>query len=192
MTARLSAAALALALCSGCGAAASGRYLNRANGVGGSLTTADVASVPVRGAQVFVDCRDGSTTQGELLAANSQGVIVLEPTDTIADVSADRIDNVEVVLYSSGSGLTAVWTVFGTLSTLSHGYLLFLSAPIWILTGTIASAGSRSESKLDVPVNWLSSLYQFARFPQGLPPGFVTHWYDTRHEAASWLSNEPE
>lgn len=184
-------AGVALALATGCGAAANEQYLDRENGVGGTPTTANIADVPVHGAQVYVEQSDGSETEGELLAADAKGVTVLEPADDISHVDARNIQSVEVILYHSGSSVTAAWTVFGTLSSLSHGMWAIFSMPVWILTGTIASANARSDSKLAVDRFELDALHQFARFPQGLPPGFIARFDASQQHKAEWLSSGP-
>lgn len=189
---RLAALVLALTLATGCGANANLQYLDRENGVGGTDTTAWVGDVPVHGAQVYVDDRNGGETEGELLAADPQGLTVLDEANDIVHVEAEHIKDVEVVLYDSGAGVTGVWTGLGALSSLTHGYFAILSIPVWIVTGAVASFNARSDSKLEVGPYGLGDLREFARFPQGLPPGFAAQWEASRQHKATWLSTDTE
>jgi hypothetical protein len=56
-------------------------------------------------------------------------------------------------------------------STISNGYLLGITAPLWIITGIVASSNeSRAPLRGVPPLVW-ADLAAYARFPQGLPPG---------------------
>ncbi len=187
--ARLLALVLIGIMAAGC--AANGQYLDRRNGVGGHATTAELQDVPVHGAEVLVELNNGEERDGELLAADANGISVLESTNDITYIPRNWIDSVQVILYESASGATGWWFGLGAASTLSHGFLLILSLPVWIGTGVTAEVGSRRASKLDVQPAWLDALYQFARFPQGLPPGFIARWNALRQHKATWISTEP-
>jgi len=55
------------------------------------------------------------------------------------------------------------------LATASHGLILILSAPVWIITSTVAAADASRVPR--IMSTSPTALNVFARFPQGLPPG---------------------
>ena len=130
-----------------------------------------VEDVPVRGFEIEIGTYQSRDVSGELIAVDARDVFVLEGTRlTIVPRSSVRV--VAIELYPSGSGGAALWTVGGTLSTVSHGFFLLLTAPIWIATGTgQAISAARSNDRVMGP-GGLDRLRSFARFPQGIPPGF--------------------
>jgi hypothetical protein len=84
-------------------------------------------------------------------------------------VPIKQVDNARLETYSSKHGWVLSWTVFGTLSTISHGIGLVLTAPIWLVVGGIAtSAQSQVPIEKYPPKTW-DHLTMFARFPMGLP-----------------------
>jgi hypothetical protein len=76
-----------------------------------------------------------------------------------------------VARYSSEAGPIAGFAALGVVSTISNGYLLGITAPLWIITGIVASSNeSRAPLRGVPPLVW-ADLAVYARFPQGLPPG---------------------
>jgi len=61
----------------------------------------------------------------------------------------------------------------GALSTLSNGYLLVFTAPLWMIGGTIAAHSQYHAPIVKTPNEEWERVRPYARFPQGLPPGFV-------------------
>jgi hypothetical protein len=146
--------------------------LDRGESLGAHAPGIDVADVPVRGFQVNIDAANGSFS-GELFAVDDQFVYV-NTGRSEQEWNGERIPRafikeVEVDLYSSDSLFTGVWTGLGTASTLSHGAFLIFSGPIWLATGIPVSVNESSASHATAGPDELSKLYQFARFPQGLP-----------------------
>lgn len=106
--------------------------------------------------------------EGELIAIDTDTIHVLAdgrlmslPRASIccAVLTAYRMDLSELQL----------WSVVGTVSTLSHGIVLILTAPLWIIAGTAATSAASYAPRIvgtDPAV-----LQLFARFPQGIPPG---------------------
>jgi len=111
---------------------------------------------------------------GELIAIDPDTVFVLTPEETLVPVPIEWALRGRLGYFDAQSWATGSWAVLGTLSTLSHGILLIVSSPVWILSGTIATAdqsrrpirtahGSDHES-------W-RGLGMYARFPLGMPQG---------------------
>ncbi len=114
---------------------------------------------------------DMTHTEGELIAVTLDSIFILDTLGFLSGFSAQDVGRVHLQSFDSRHGLVAFWTVLGTLSTVSHGVVLIISAPVWIISGSIA-AGSQSKTAHEyaVPSEWLA-LAKYARFPQGLPPG---------------------
>ena len=108
--------------------------------------------------------------EGELLAIQADSVFILEREACIGLPTAKVVD-ATVMGYDSNKGPLARWTLMGTLTTPSHGYFLILSAPVWIITGSILTGmQSRVSQAALTSANW-ERARAYARFPQGLPPG---------------------
>ena len=73
------------------------------------------------------------------------------------------------VKYDSKSINMFGWTTAGIYSTISHGFRLLYSAPLWILTGSIASSSQSSKPIIKYPNSPFDNFIPFSRFPQGLP-----------------------
>src|SRR5262245_46028296 len=104
------------------------------------LPTADEAAVYGGWIRLEIEGRAPRTVvEGELLAVNEDSVWVLAHEGTRA-FSARSVRKGTLTAYDPKAGTLGNWTLVGTLSTASHGVVLLISAPVWILTGTIATA----------------------------------------------------
>ena len=110
--------------------------------------------------------RKTRVTEGELIAAHADTVFVMTESGLRA-VAAAGVKKVTLTAYDSHMGDIAGWATLGTLATVSHGVVLILTAPTWIIAGSFATASvskaPRVESKQP------TELRKYARFPQGLP-----------------------
>lgn len=138
----------------------------------GYLPRAEEAQTDVHGGWIELELRtaDGHwLVVGELIALGPDSVWVLTPDGgTIvarADVVRGRLGG-----WDSQSGDVSRLAALGAMSTISHGYYLALTMPLWIVVGSIASHSQSRAPLIDLPDGW-ADLAPFARFPQGLPPG---------------------
>ncbi|MDZ7336124.1 MAG: hypothetical protein ONB32_13315 [candidate division KSB1 bacterium] len=106
---------------------------------------------------------------GELIAIGADSIFIANVTFHAIAVSS--IKSARLVTYKSDAERMGVLVVCGTLSTFSNGFLLLITAPIWIIGGSIAVSTRSFEPILDYPKQPLSRFAPFARYPQGLPPG---------------------
>jgi hypothetical protein len=139
----------------------------------GAPATATLDEVPVKGFSVSVSARNGHPdVHGELIAVNSDMVYVEDEEGLLSSLEMNDVDSITVEMYSGETGMYVLWTV-GTLSTLSHGAYLLFTAPTWIATGISSgvAAGRMASIRANRDRAW--GLWQFARFPAGLPKGFV-------------------
>jgi hypothetical protein len=105
---------------------------------------------------------------GELIAVEQDSVCVLTESG-FTSVARTEIARARVAGFESTWPLLAGWTAVGTASTLSHGFGLVLSAPIWLIAGTLSTIDASRAGILRHPPRDWSELAPYARFPQGLP-----------------------
>lgn len=110
--------------------------------------------------------------EGELLAAGEDSVFVLTSDGLLQGVGVREIRDAEVWGYKPDHSALGIWTFVGTLSTLSHGVAFVLSAPVWLLAGISATASRSREPRIRYPTRPISEFSMYARYPQGMPPGF--------------------
>jgi hypothetical protein len=115
--------------------------------------------------------RRDSTIAGELIAARADTVWILPDRGPVVAVPTSTVKEGRVARYRSGAGAIAGFTALGVVSTISNGFLLGITAPLWIITGVVASSSESRAPLRDVPPLAWASLAAYARFPQGLPPG---------------------
>ena len=140
----------------------------------GWLSTAAEAQKESKGAWIKIEYFSGaskSVVRGEFIAVNTETVYVDTLTGLVA-ISLSDIKKARLATYDSRHGNLAVWTLLGTLSTASHGVGLLLSAPVWIIGGSIAAAAQSHKPIESFPDSDWNELKKFARFPHGLPEGF--------------------
>ena len=125
---------------------------------------------------------------GELIAIDDQHVRVLTSVELVA-IPRAAVSRVRLTSYRPEQRGVVGWTVLGTLSTLSHGIVLVLSAPAWILCGCVAGSVRSYEgqpSRVSLSRSDVEALRAYARFPNGLPEGL-----DPQSLARKW-SRRPE
>lgn len=145
----------------------------------GWLPNAAATQEEAHGAWISIRHRsdgDDVRVEGELIAVGDDTVFVLT-TDSAAWslVAIPRSDDLTAKLgtYDPATGGIVAWTFLGTVSTMSHGINLILSAPVWIITGTVVT-NTQARTAIerypgDSPWDAWDELRVFARFPQGLP-----------------------
>jgi len=125
------------------------------------------------GAWITIKVVDGSNPiGGEFIAFQNDSLFVFT-SQNIRSINREKILNVVIDLYQRETSKVAIWSTLGTLSTLSHGFFLIFSAPIWAISGIASSIGASYSGLFeeDFPSNeWFESMKKFSRFPNGLPP----------------------
>jgi len=144
----------------------------------GWLQPARAEAAAAFGAWVVVN--QGAVT-GELIAVAAESLHVMSEQGGLVAVPRDSIRILRVAGYASESGQLATWTMLGTLGTVSNGWWAAISAPVWILVGSLATGG-QSHAPIDdyrarqgsrmVDRDW-DTLRPLARFPQGWPEGIT-------------------
>jgi hypothetical protein len=126
------------------------------------------ADVPTRveGSWVVVTPVAGAFIAGELIAAHAD-TIFLWSGDALVSTPMRAVRRVELSRYRANTAAIATGTLLGVLSTVSHGFWLILTAPIWALTGTITAVSDTRNATLETTNP--GTLAPWARFPAGLP-----------------------
>ncbi len=107
-------------------------------------------------------------TEGELIASTPDTLYIFG-YEKLETYGHNEVAKVHLQSYDANYSGLAFWTGLGSLSTISHGFILAISAPVWIITGTIAtSSQSKAPHKTIMGSNW-KQLQAYCRFPGGMP-----------------------
>lgn len=125
------------------------------------------------GGWIEVTDRTGRQVAGELIAVELVGVYVLAvvPRSELVFVPKAAIESAKLWAWRANPYLPLGWAGLGTLSTISHGFILVLSAPVWMITGGLASLSEAYAPLFEYPTQSWDRISIWARFPQGLPVG---------------------
>jgi hypothetical protein len=108
---------------------------------------------------------------GEFIGLSEENVYVeVQFGKKLYAVPRDEVKKARIVVfYPDGTGYLGLWTLLGVLSTLSHGWGLILSAPIWLLFGIPSMIGRSYEPVFSYSKKELDKMSIYARYPQGVP-----------------------
>jgi hypothetical protein len=88
-------------------------------------------------------------------------------------IPIDSVREARVTWYDSHGGSVAGLAALGALTTISNGAFLVFTAPMWMIGGTVAAHSQYHAPVVKSPQQAWDEIRPFARFPQGLPAGFV-------------------
>ena len=131
----------------------------------GWLPDPDDAATSVYGGWVEIRTREARFS-GELVAITGDTVFVAG-TSLHAVCSTDIL-SARLVTYDAKD--LGGYVLLGTVSTISNGWFLVLTAPMWLIGGSIAASCRTYEPIMDFPAEPLMHFVPYARYPQGLPP----------------------
>jgi len=141
-----------------------------------TLPEPDDLPTSTHGSWVMATSRSGAVQSGELFAVAGDSVVWIQSSaGRPACVSVDTLKSVHLVSFDPNSDAVGGLTVLGTLSTISNGAVLIFTAPLWIITGTAATASRAHEPQREWPRRGLDELAPYARFPAGMPAGFLAN-----------------
>jgi len=108
---------------------------------------------------------------GELITLSADTLYILTDQN-FQSIAIPDITKARLVSFNSKARSMGGLVFLGTLSTLSHGFYLILTAPLlWMIGGSATAASQSREPIIDYPKQSLKNFQQYARFPQGLPQG---------------------
>jgi hypothetical protein len=133
-------------------------------------------------------------SDGELLAAERR-YLALSRGDEVTIVPSGCIEKVKIAAFEGAPGPTILWGVAGSLSTASHGVYLLFTLPIWLITTAGASyahsAAGYVRADYQKPLTAeLDMIRKWARFPQGLPPGYLQQAEAVHHAGTGCASTK--
>jgi hypothetical protein len=128
----------------------------------------EVMQKGAHGAWIQLVAHDGRALGGELLAIDASTIWVETLDRQTLEVDRANVAHGNVYTYVSEGGM-GVWGLFGTLSTISHGFFFLFTAPIWLISSSIAAGAEASHVELDLEDETLDDIAKWARYPQGMP-----------------------
>ena len=115
--------------------------------------------------------RDSKWVEGEFLAISTRAdTVYVETAHGFEAVPTALIRHARVDAFRPQTRRAVGITAGGTASTLTNGFLLVITAPLWITVGTIAASTVSREPLHGVSGQGWKDVSIYARFPQGLPP----------------------
>ena len=135
----------------------------------GWLPTAEESVINPTGGWIDIEHMTGTITSGELISIQEDSIFLFPLSSQLVSIPIDKIKSAKLAKYHSQLSKITQWAGLGTLSTLSHGFWSFFSAPVWIITGLRDGRKNSRSAILEYPDVPLSDFSKFARFPQGIP-----------------------
>ena len=164
---------LAVALGLGLGGAVAGCATNPAPR--GWLETAHTsAESTAYGGWLQVELRRGPGSarlpaiEGEFLAVGPDSFVRILTEDGVYAVSILQIERARLTGYNVEQSV-GLWTFPGFVMTASNGWALVLTAPVWLLTGTLSTWSVWSKAKVFSPRSSWNDMRLYARYPAGWP-----------------------
>jgi hypothetical protein len=108
--------------------------------------------------------------EGEFLAVDADSLYLLARGRLLA-LPLATVHDAKVVSFDPQQERVGGWATAGSISTLSHGVGLLISAPVWIVSGVAMTSAQTSSAVDRYPDQEWAELRRHARFPQGPPPG---------------------
>lgn len=109
------------------------------------------------------------TTSGELIAVSPDFVLILNKSG-VSEIPAAAVRQTKLEIFKEKK-IIGLWAFLGTLSTVSHGWGLVLSAPVWLISGIGGAIGESLSGIVEIKGPPSEECRKYARFPQGLPAG---------------------
>lgn len=112
------------------------------------------------------------TLAGEFISYENNNVYLMSRNNKLCIIPIKEIRYSCLELTEKNTGAIVGLGLLGTISTISNGWFLIFTAPVWLIT-TIASAASeasRDNYCENYPKNnYWHNINKFSRFPQGVP-----------------------
>jgi hypothetical protein len=112
----------------------------------------------------------GTDIKGELIALDSNQLIVLVPCNSSAKSVIVPMNEIRHFTLRYARSKHYGWTIpVYTLATISHGFFLLFTAPVnFIVTVSVTTKGNKAYMYNDKNLTY-EQLKMFARFPEGIP-----------------------
>ncbi|MFV1884896.1 MAG: hypothetical protein ACMZ7B_10445 [Balneola sp.] len=107
---------------------------------------------------------------GELLAIEQDSIFLITMDNTFVSLAKDQIVSAKLTGYDMQNALASLAVFAGSVSTVSHGFYLVLTFPMWIIGGPISATSHVKSAQINYKneSDWYN-MSEFARYPQGMP-----------------------
>jgi hypothetical protein len=119
------------------------------------------------GGWIETELINSKSVMGELIAISKDSMFIAD--SVFRSIPLSQIIRAKLIFYDSNYSQMVTWTFLGTLSTLSHGIGLIITAPLWLLVGSTITSERSWEPVIQYPNDTWENISFYARFPQGLP-----------------------
>lgn len=133
------------------------------------LPTSDRIHEYKYGSYVKLEGMSGRQWNGELIAVDSAGVVVLTEESKVCTVVPRHFITGYSVQYAQGKGYGWAIPVFSLFSLIHGAYAIFTFPLNLVTTITVAEGGAKAFVYKEIDLSF-EDLKMFARFPQGIPP----------------------
>jgi hypothetical protein len=125
------------------------------------------------GGWIVIERSHGPEVAGELIDVAPGGLRVLvgAPRAALISIPRGEIRTAKLWAWETQEGRIVANGLLGSVSTITHGYFLLFSLPIWLLSSTVAASVESNASIVGYPNDGWDRLSVWARFPQGFPAG---------------------
>ncbi len=138
------------------------------------LPDTDQIQTEAYGGWLTIDYEPGNdetiVIRGEYITSDTLNVYILY--DSLYIIPKGKITDAILEIDDKNTSEYSGWTVLGTVSTLSHGWFLGFTFPIWLATGISASSGESFRDRYsegDPDEAYWNQILKYSRFPQGKP-----------------------
>lgn len=121
------------------------------------------------GSWITVETKAGKVYGGELIAVSKDSFYVAFHTLYVIPIASVKL--ARLVAYNSNAMRMGILVFLGAISTLSHGFGLLATAPMWLIAGSVAVYRQYHMPIIMYPLKDWEHFTPFARYPQGFPAG---------------------
>lgn len=114
---------------------------------------------------------------GEFIGYEQKTVLLLNENG-LSKIAIEDIKEAIIDLYKRETSSLTWWTLGGCVASVTHGWFLIISMPVWLVSGIINSAiashsGRFAEENPDD--DWFEAVKRYSRFPGGIPKNIDLH-----------------
>jgi hypothetical protein len=133
------------------------------------------------GGWIMVSSGNPEVSGGELIGLTEESVYIMTG-DGLQVIPRAEVVSARLIMYNTDAWEYSLWTTAGSLATLSNGFFLAFTFPMWLVTGIpVATGEANRHNYIDYPAAGWDELNKFARFPQGIPKGIDISSLRPRH-----------
>lgn len=121
--------------------------------------------------EIVMNTEKENKFSGELLAVSGDSVFIVN--DSFQSFAWSGIKEAKLTAYDANVGNMTPLVVLGALSTISNGFYLVFTLPMWTIGGLIAVPARSTDPIINYPEKNYAGFAPYCRFPQGLPESVI-------------------